>query len=238
MNNHNSKIKCSKNNPIIPTTKFDKLNDDRPIFIFSSFYYESIEIDGFNNKYMNMKKSINTVNHFIEKIKSLSNSKMSDINRLNHFHPIKSECEVKRIERVLKDGYMVNDIKIRSFEGTYYEIPFGDGQRIICSNVENVFEILFIDSNHMIYRESSRLLKAKQNYKCPSCFGKVDYNISYQEYDMPELINIIIDDLESGRINNIKDIIEDLKYINSDNRFPELYTPTVYNDEKDTTPVV
>lgn len=218
---NNSKIKTTSNKQIIPVTKVDKLNNDKPIFLFSSFCYESIETPEFNNKYANMKTAVNTINAFVEKIKILENSKLFEIKNLNHFHLISGEREVKRIEEVLRE-YKINELKIKSFEGTYYEIPFGSGQRIICSKVENVFEILFIDSNHMIYKESCRFLKAKEYYEHPSCFEKIDFSKNYFEMEIIDMAKMIIEDYEAGKINSADEIVDNLKYIIGNDEFPQI----------------
>ena len=133
------------------------------------------------------------------------------------------------LENILKKGYLFNETKIKSFENTYYEISFGDGHRMICSKVDNFFELLFIDTNHMIYRETSRFLGAKQNYKYPSCFGKINFDENYFEVQIIDLAKMIIEDYEMGKITDSTEMIDNLKYLIGD-EFPKL--PINYNEEK------
>jgi|GEM_PF-2171891 hypothetical protein len=217
----------------IPVTEVNN-SEDKPIFMFNNFCCESIEVEDFNNFYCNQQKSISAVNSFFEKIKSLEKMKLIDAIKTNHFHPINTEREVRRIENILKKGYLFNETKIKSFENTYYEISFGDGHRMICSKVDNFFELLFIDTNHMIYRETSRFLGAKQNYKYPSCFGKINFDENYFEVQIIDLAKMIIEDYEMGKITDSTEMIDNLKYLIGD-EFPKL--PINYNEEKDNTPV-
>lgn len=205
----NNKIKSIPiNNNYIQLTKIN--NNKRIVFLFENFMGNSISINDFNNYYANQKQSIETVNQFMEQIKNIEKS--DNISTIRHCHPIKSKREVDRINKVLKDGYIFNDEKIKSFENTYYEIPLG-GQRIICSRIDNMFELLFIDSNHMIYKETSRFLKVKNDFEYPSCFGKIKFSKDYKEKCVDDFIHMIVEDYDSGVCIDIKDIIENLKYI-------------------------
>lgn len=218
----------------IPVTKVNS-SEDKPIFMFNNFCCESVEIDGFNNCYRNQQKAIRAVNSFFEKIKSLEKMRLIDAMKTNHFHPINTAREVRRIENILRKGYLFNETKIKSFENTYYEIAFGDGHRMICSKVDNFFELLFIDVNHMIYKETSRFLGAKESYKYPSCFGKIDFDKSYFEVEIIDMAKMIVDDYEKGNITDSKEIIDNLKYLIGD-EFPTL-PPVSYNENKDTTTI-
>jgi Mn-dependent DtxR family transcriptional regulator len=187
--------------------------------------------------YNYIKQAMEYINNAEKKFTNLINlekMKLIDAIKTNHFHPINTEREVRRIENILKKGYLFNETKIKSFENTYYEISFGDGHRMICSKVDNFFELLFIDTNHMIYRETSRFLGAKQNYKYPSCFGKINFDENYFEVQIIDLAKMIIEDYEMGKITDSTEMIDNLKYLIGD-EFPKL--PINYNEEKDNTPV-
>jgi len=213
MKNKN-KIKPSLNNTEnMQTIKTSKNNfeDKRDIIVFESFKGYSININGFNNYYANQKSSINTVEQFISRLKDIETHNNSLI--IKHSHQIENPNEVDIINRVLKDGYNFSAGKIKSFENTYYVIPFGNGQRIICSKVDNIIELLFIDSNHMVYKDSCRFLKVKECFDYPSCLGKINFSKDYNEYGQTELLKMIVDDYELGNCTDPDEIIENIKYI-------------------------
>jgi len=209
------KIKSSCGNkkdiPIIKVSN-SKVSERKIIFIFENFSGESIEIKKiFNNYYANQETSVKTVNQFLTKLKELE--LCDDISSIKHYHPIKTPNEVDKIKKVLSDGYKFNSKKIESFENSYYEIPFGNGQRIICSKVDNLIELLFVDSNHMIYDETSRFLKLKKKFEYPSCLGKISFLKDYDEYYKADFIKMIIEDYENGECQEASKIIENLKYV-------------------------
>lgn len=72
------------------------------------------------------------------------------------------------------NGYRFPKEKIEEYESKYFEFQISDGKRVICYKIDNVIFPLFIDCNHMICIESSRNPKAKQGYKYPSSFAKLN----------------------------------------------------------------
>lgn len=188
----------------------------RPVILFSYFNGNSIRINGFNNCYKDNKSSIKSVHAFIAKIKELQGKTISELfnsklSRQLHCHPIRESKPINRIKKILKIGYNFSDNVLESFEDNYYEFALDNGERVIFVKVDNIFELLFIDNNHMVYKESSRLLKNKQLYECPSCFGVINFADEPQEYNTKEILKLVIKDYEDGNISDLDEFVTVLK---------------------------
>ena len=100
--------------------------------------------------------------------------------------------------------------KVDEFERMYFEFSFSNGKRVIGTKIyENIFQILFIDCNHLICIESSRNVKIKNGYSVQSVFEKVDRNITVKQYDREELLELLIDSARNGAYTNMEDFIKD-----------------------------
>lgn len=204
---------------------FNKTNikDENPLILFTYFNGHSVNIDNeFNNYYANSEESISAVYSFIDKIKNIQKKPIKELfsgkdKKQMRCHPIRDKREVDRINNVLLKGYNFPKQMIENFENDYYEFGLDNGSRVIFVKIDNIFELLFIDNNHMIYLESSRLLKSKNLFEYPSCFGKIDFSDSYQEYSTDDIIRMMIESYENGEYNKLDDFVNDLKELLEEN---------------------
>ena len=202
-------------NPIKTISKIN-INDETPIIMFTYFNGYSVKINGFNNYYINIEKSINAVYSFFEKIKVIQRMKISDLfNTKNkkqlHCHPIRERRKIEIINNVLLDGYNFPKEMIDNFENYYFEFSLDNGSRVIFVKIDNIFELLFIDNNHMIYKESSRFLKHKEKYGYPSCLGKISFEHDYEEKNIREIVEMLIESHKNGEFENLDEFVENLE---------------------------
>ena len=100
--------------------------------------------------------------------------------------------------------------KVDEFERLYFEFSFGDGKRVIGTRINhNIFEILFIDCNHLVCKKSSRSPKIKMRFNVPSVFGREIIKDEIKNYDERELIELLIEDARMGAFENIDDLIKE-----------------------------
>ncbi len=200
----------------IKTISNININDDTPIVMFTHFNGYSVKVNGFNNYYINSEKSIDAVYSFIEKIKVIQQKKISDLfngrsKKQMHCHPIKGKREVERINNVLLNGYKFPKNMVDNFENNYFEFSLDNGSRVIFVRIDNIFELLFIDNNHMIYKESSKFLKHKETYEYPSCLGKIDFEYDYDEKRIREIVELLIDSHKNGEFNSLDEFVDNLE---------------------------
>lgn len=210
-----NKINAGKVKTNLPISNYN-LDNEKPQILFKYFNGNSIRINDFNNYYENQKTSIGSVYSFITRIKDIQSKTLKELRdrrtaELYHFHPIEGEIEIERINYVLKEGYDFSDNTIENFENNYYEFALDSGERVIFLMVDNLFELLFIDNNHFIYRESSRRAKYKDKFECPSCLGKINFLQSYEELETIDIIKMLIDSYENGEINDLDEFVSMLK---------------------------
>lgn len=189
--------------------------DNKIVFSFSFFNGNSININDFNNYYANNSDTTKAVCDFFETLKAISNFEIKQffspaIKTQFHYNEFDDNKVIDRIENILIEGYGLSRRKVDEFERLYFEFSFSNGKRAIGTKIyDNIFEILFIDCNHMVCLESCRTPKIKMKYNCPSYFGRFDKEISITEFNKEELIEMLIESLRSGDYNNIDDFIKD-----------------------------
>ena len=189
--------------------------ESRIVFSFSFFNGKSIRINDFNNFYVNNSDAIKSVNDFFQAVKEISNFDINQffspaIKKQFHYNEFDDNKVIDRIEDILVNGYGMTRKMVDEFERMYFEFSFGNGRRVIGTKIyDNIFEILFIDCNHMVCLESSRNIKIKMKYNCPSIFGGIDKTITINEYNREELIDMLIDLARNNAYSNIEDFLKD-----------------------------
>ncbi len=189
--------------------------DERIVFSFSFFNGHSIKISNFNNFYGNKADAVNAVGDFFETLKSISTMAInqffpSSFKTQFHYNEFNDDNIIDRIEGVLINGYGMPREKVDEFERMYFEFAFSNGKRAIGTKIyDNIFEILFLDNNHLICRESSRDVKIKYGFGSPSVFSKVDFAGDFKEYDRKELLNMLIDSAKRGECTSLDEFIKD-----------------------------
>ncbi len=206
---------------IIKTIPHKNINNETPIILFTYFNGRSVETDSFNNYYANHEKAVSEVYSFISKIKVIQQKSIKELfngtdKKQLHCHPIKSEREIERINNVLVEGYEFSIQMVENFENDYFEFGLDNGSRVIFVKIDNIFNLLFIDNNHMIYKESSRLLKCKSLFECPSCFGKINFARDYIEQSSYQVVEMMLRAYKNGEYEELAEFAEDLEELLQD----------------------
>lgn len=182
-------------------------------FSFKLFRLNSIRTSFFNNCYESRKKSIAASRYLFDSFSCLSEKTLGELEadtRLRErfrYHPINDRGEIERIEKVQIEGYMVNKTFIEQHEWSYYQFEFGpNGYRLIMTKLGAIFIPLFVDSNHLIYRNSSRDKEKKMEYKIPFVACD-DYLKSCDEKDDFEFCKSLVEEFRSGIIESKEDFI-------------------------------
>lgn len=189
--------------------------DNKIVFSFTFFNGQSICISDFNNFHANHSDAIKSVNDFFQTLKDISNYEIKRffspaVKTQFHFNEFDDNKVIDRIENILVNGYGITKKKVDEFERLYFEFSFSNGKRVIGTKIDsNIFEILFMDCNHMVCLESCRTPKIKMKYNCPSLFGKIDKTIMPEEFDREELLKMLIDSARNGDYCNMEEFIKD-----------------------------
>ena len=153
--------------------------------------------------------------YFFETIRLPSNLESKELFTANmkkqyHYNEFTDDLIIDRIEDILVKGYKMPKSKIDEFERNYFEFSFGNGRRVIGTKVyDNIFQILFIDCNHLVCIDSSRNVNLKNSFNYPSTFGKVNNEMELKQIEREELLDSLIDSARNGSYSNIKDFVED-----------------------------
>ena len=189
--------------------------DNKIVFSFSFFNGHSISINDFNNFYANNSDAVKSVSDFFQTLNAISNFEIKQffspaIKTQFHYNEFDDNKVIDRVENILINGYRFSRKKVDEFERLYFEFSFSNGKRAIGTKIyDNIFEILFIDCNHMVCLESSRTPKIKMKYNSPSLFGKFDKEISITEFDKDELLEMLIVSAKNGDYTSIDDFVKD-----------------------------
>ncbi len=202
-------------NPI--KTKKLVIDKEKIIFNFTLFNGNSINLDYFNNYYLDLHHAINAVGIFIEKIKAIENKTLKEVfdsrnKRQAHCHIIETKEEIDLIEKILLEGYKFPENRIKEFEKTYYQFSLDNGSRIIFHKIDNIFILLFIDNNHMIYKNKSRNIKIKEAHKFPSLLApnKIPYTEEENKIRTEIITLISMCDTKNKEVKEIVDILKEI----------------------------
>lgn len=188
------------------------------VFSFSKFQKESIKCRDFNNFYPTKLDAVNAMKDFF--VSSIDLSKRTpdelceySLKEQYHYNEFENQTIVKRIENVLINGYKMSSKTVEQLEGMYFEFYFSNGKRAIGTRIdENIFSILFLDSNHLICKESSRNAKMKEDFMIPTILEGWDNSIEKtNEINKNDYVNIIIESIENNKYEKFEEILNDLK---------------------------
>ena len=197
----------------------EQLENKKIYFSFEHFKPESIEITKihYNSFFNNQNSAKKSANEFIKCLKTISNLDVIQFNtpemkKQLHYNEFDDNEIIDRIEIILRDGYQFPQAKIDSFERTYLEISFNDGRRIIATRIHNnIIDILFLDNNHLICENSSRNIAKKLKFKIPSVYQSSIDSLSELEISKMDLMEMLIKDVEEGKITDLRDFVENYK---------------------------
>lgn len=191
-----------------------KLPYNKIVFSFSFFHCQSICFRDFNNYYANEQDSKKAVSDFFETIKLLSCLEPKELFSPNmkvqyHYNEFEDNLIIDRIESILVNGYGMPKRKVDEFERMYFEFSFGNGKRVIGTKIYNhIFQILFIDCNHLVCTQSSRNKNLKSSFHYPSSFEKVNNEMNIKNKQL-EVLDLFIDSAKKGVYSSVEELIRD-----------------------------
>ena len=191
-----------------------KMADGNALFSFRFFCPNSVRVGDFNNYYVNRESAVKSAIEFIDLIREVSRIKWTMVYSTGYRKSLRvketrdDDAAIDRIERVLVEGYGFPKDTVDQFERSYIELAFGDGHRLITVCVDGIFEILFVDNNHLICRESSRFVSQKDRYEFPCLFDEAHLDVGkvINEYNIAELV---MEDVVAGKYEDVNKIIKD-----------------------------
>lgn len=191
--------------------------EQKIVFSFSFFKGKSICFKDFNNYYATESDSKRSVSDFFDILFKISNMSSKEfysheVKEQIHYNKFTNNDVIDRIEDILINGYEMTSSKVKEFERLYFEFSFSNGKRVISTMVhDNIFEILFIDSNHMVCLDSCRYIKRKLKYNISGLFENQVSTKDKLEYDRITLFEMIIEDAKNGEYDSIEDLINDFE---------------------------
>ena len=203
----------SENGKTLVKVSNQRSADNKIVFSFSFFNGHSIGVNDFNNFCANNSDAIKAVSDFFQTLKDISNFEIKHffspaIKTQFHYNEFDDNEIIDRIENILIDGYGISRKKVDEFERLYFEFSFSNGKRVVGTRIyDNIFEILFIDCNHMVCLKSCRSFKIKMKYDCPILFGKIDRNKNVSEFKKEELFTMLIDSARNGEYISIEEFV-------------------------------
>ena len=126
-----------------------------------------------------------------------------------HYNEFNDNKIIDRIESILVNGYNMTQEKVDEFERTYFEFAFGNGKRVIGTRIfKNIFQILFIDCNHLVCLNSTRNPKIKSNYAFPSLFQKDMLAVDLiKKSNREKVFELFIEEAKKGRYETVQELI-------------------------------
>lgn len=191
--------------------------EQKIVFSFSFFKGKSIKLKDFNNCYENENDAKKSVSDFFATVSEISKMNSTsfysqEMKQQLHYNQFCNNEHINMIEKILIEGYGMTKAKVDQFERLYFEFSFSNGKRVISTILcNNVFEILFIDSNHMVCKESCRNLKRKLMYEIPGIFDYTNNIEKFREYDKITLFEMLLEDAKKGLYSSLEDLIADFE---------------------------
>ncbi len=191
------------------------LNNETAVFDFRYFQRNSIRCDDFHNYCENRQVALSQIADFFYTLQHLSQHKFKELDQARglkeqlHWHRINNDKPLRRIDRILRDGYHLPDGTIAHFENEYIEFSCTNGQRVICIVRDNVIMPLFMDPNHLVCQEgSSRNVKQKQQWSFPSLLCEADAWQEMTNSEDGEARKMILDGIKAGEYQSLEDVQE------------------------------
>jgi hypothetical protein len=141
----------------LPTTSLNKKN-----IIISYRYFNCISSKNrnFNNCFSGMYDYSIWITFFLKRITEFSTMSISELinaSTSTRFHPVENK-HLKKLKYVIcNTGLKVDELFAQDESQNYYELSFGTGNgRIFGYLIENIYYVLLLDPNHLIYKNASK----------------------------------------------------------------------------------
>ena len=159
--------KSSKTKKTLPTVQCKSKNN--VLFSYKYFKCASLKNNEFNNCFKNILDYAQWITFCLERISYISTMSIGELynsGSVVRFHHVKDESLAK-LKEVLKElNLNVDDIFSQDESQSYYELSLGAGNwRIFGYLIENMYFILLLDPNHLIYPNVSKGAKQDLLYK-------------------------------------------------------------------------
>lgn len=224
---YNKKIKVvnnGKEKTLVKTPEQTEKHNDI-VFSFSYFNGQSIRWKNFNNFYASeadAKKAVDDFFKIIREISKMDTTKFfsANVKKQLHYNEFDDNDIIDRIESILMYGYYMPKKKVEEFERLYFEFSFNNGKRVIGTKIDkNILSILFIDCNHLVCPDSSRMLKIKEGFNYPGLFEQVVSSDDIKQYGELKLLNELVTAARNGEYKTVSEFVKD---------YDELTGVTVY----------
>lgn len=154
----NPTVNNKKNN--VPTSKISGITNKNIIFSYKYFNCQSLKNDIFNNCFFSMGEYAKWITMFFKKISNYSSMEIGEImsaGKSTRFHPVQNS-ELIKLKDILKSINIDCDKIFSQEEGNqFYELSVETGQgRLFGYLIENIYYILLLDPNHLIYMNTSK----------------------------------------------------------------------------------
>lgn len=235
-NNIKVATKIQKYDSLIKATsaeEIEKLNKTEKMSIsLSNFQPNSIILDDFSNHYKSNLEFIYYNSELFKLFKDLSNKNFNetfidnDNRRVMRTKILDKENTVKRICKILEEGYKVNIEQLN--DSKFIECGTSIGSRFIgIIRDYHIIEVLFLDPNHLVCRDDRFSIKQKLGYRVPSLLDKhFDTNTLNQEFrlisdkhldsrkdDLLFYYKAMIQDFREGKISSVEELIQNQESI-------------------------
>lgn len=130
--------------------------NDHMIFSYKYFRCKSLKNSYFNNCFFSQYDYAEWITFCLSRIANFSTMSISEIKgagKSTRFHTVK-RGNLKKLKSVLKEiGLDVDKVFKQESEENYYELSFGTGNgRIFGYLINNIYYVLLMDPNHLIYK--------------------------------------------------------------------------------------
>lgn len=183
------RIKTNKKNPIENIKLKEKSRDNIVNVDFSFFCFPSIYLSYFTN-YFKDEKSYNSFmdDFYCKTLNYLKDKTYAELEANTHSHSIEEQIKVKLINKILsayKEKFPNLPTINMQMRDNFYQISTLSGRRIIGMRYKNIFNVLFFDPYHLIYKDD-KFNNDRRSYLKESTFH-IEDNLTI--FDSSHLLN-------------------------------------------------
>ena len=155
---HTSKDNSAKGDKKLPVNNLGV--NDHIIFSYKYFICKSLKNSYFNNCFSSQYTYTEWITFYLSRIVNLSTMSLTEIKgagKTLRFHNVEKDA-LSKLKNVLKEiGLSVDEVFQQSSPANYYQISFGTGNgRVFGYLINNIYYILLMDPNHLIYKCSEK----------------------------------------------------------------------------------
>lgn len=154
-------------NNILPTIRYN--NKENIIFSYKYFKCASVKNNDFNNCFKNILDYAEWITFCLDRLSNFSTMSIGELGNSGNtarFHPVEDK-HLAKLKGILKGlGLSADDIFSQDESQNYYELSFGTGNgRMFGYLIDNIYFVLLLDPNHLVYINASKGAKNDLYYK-------------------------------------------------------------------------